>query len=103
MAIPHFNYLMIYDYKCTSCSNVFEVWAKIADPGPGECPRCQAPDPEKVISAPAFALKGSGWYTTDYKRSSAPAAAPTSPSAAPEKAAETVKAAPVAGTGATDA
>jgi putative FmdB family regulatory protein len=59
---------MIYEYGCKSCEHRFEVWAKISDPAPESCPKCSLPHVEKVISATSFALKGSGWYTTDYKR-----------------------------------
>jgi putative FmdB family regulatory protein len=61
---------MIYEYKCGDCEKVHEVWAKMSDPAPAHCPECQSPKLEKVISATSFALKGSGWYTTDYKKSS---------------------------------
>jgi len=78
---------MIYDYRCEDCQNVFEVWAKVADPAPEACPKCASPKLVKVISAPAFALKGSGWYTTDYKKSSAPKKEEAAPVAAPVAAA----------------
>jgi len=59
---------MIYEYACQDCEHRFEVWAKIADPAPESCPKCQSAKLEKVIFATNFALKGSGWYTTDYKK-----------------------------------
>ncbi len=64
---------MIYDYKCSSCENVWEVWKKLSEPQPSECPKCQSKEVAQVINATAFALKGSGWYTTDYKKSAPPA------------------------------
>jgi predicted nucleic acid-binding Zn ribbon protein len=45
-----------------------------------ECPDCQKPV-KKLMSLGSFALKGKGWYTTDYKKS-APSAA-SSAAAAP--------------------
>ncbi len=59
---------MIYEYACKDCEHRFEVWAKVSDPAPESCPKCQSAKLEKVIFATSFALKGSGWYTTDYKR-----------------------------------
>lgn len=59
---------MIYEYKCADCGKVFEVWAKMSDPAPDQCPACESPKLEKLISSTSFALKGSGWYTTDYKK-----------------------------------
>jgi len=31
------------------------------------CPKCDAPELKKLVSAVAFRLKGSGWYETDFK------------------------------------
>jgi putative FmdB family regulatory protein len=68
---------MIYEYGCNDCGHRFEVWAKVSEPAPESCPQCHQPKIEKIISATAFALKGSGWYTSDYKRATigAPGAA----------------------------
>jgi len=61
---------VIYEYKCQSCEKVQEVWQKMSDPAPKECVECHSIDKlERVISKTSFALKGSGWYTTDYKKS----------------------------------
>ena len=57
----------IYEYKCVKCNQVDEVWQKISDPAPQGCSVCGA-QVEKLMSMTSFALKGSGWYTTDYKR-----------------------------------
>ena len=60
---------MIYEYKCQSCGKVQEVWQKISDPAPEACTECHSKGTfERIISATSFALKGSGWYTTDYKK-----------------------------------
>lgn len=76
---------MIYEYKCSDCSQQFEVWAKMSDAPPSACPHCQSAKVERVISATAFALKGTGWYTTDYKRNngSPSNSAPKTEAAAP--------------------
>ena len=31
------------------------------------CPKCNKESLSKLISAPSFRLKGSGWYETDFK------------------------------------
>lgn len=59
---------MIYEYRCQKCGDIKEFWMKISDPHPVECPTCGPAELERVISKTSFALKGSGWYTTDYKR-----------------------------------
>ncbi len=40
---------------------------KFSDAPISECPVCKGPV-HKILSSSSFALKGSGWYTTDYKR-----------------------------------
>ena len=57
----------IYEYRCSSCRDEFEVTQKINDSPLKECPKCQGPV-EKLISHTSFVLKGSGWYQTDYAR-----------------------------------
>lgn len=83
---------MIYEYKCSDCTELFEVWAKMSDAPPAACPKCESPKIERVISVTSFALKGSGWYTTDYKRKAAAPATPansTEVSSAPKAEAPT--------------
>lgn len=59
----------LYEYQCTSCGKVCEVMQKFTDAPLSECPECHGPM-AKLMSMSSFALKGSGWYTTDYKRKS---------------------------------
>ena len=56
----------LYEYACPSCGT-FEVIQKFSDAALTACPKCAAAV-EKLLSAPAFHLKGSGWYITDYAR-----------------------------------
>ncbi len=58
----------LYEYECEKCCKVHEIIQKFSDAPLSECPECQGPM-SKVISRSSFALKGTGWYTTDYKRS----------------------------------
>ncbi len=55
----------IYEYQCDRCSEVFEIFHKIDDDGQVACPKCLGPV-KKLISAPNFVLKGSGFYVNDY-------------------------------------
>jgi putative FmdB family regulatory protein len=42
----------IYEYKCASCGNRFDVLQRMNEDGSSlTCPRCDAPHPEKMISA----------------------------------------------------
>lgn len=58
-----------YDYKCSSCEKVFEVFQKMSDPVLTKCPECGKETVERLISGGNFAFKGSGFYITDYKSS----------------------------------
>jgi putative FmdB family regulatory protein len=98
----------LYEYECTTCHKHTEKIQKFSDPEITICPHCGG-KLERVISAPAIAFKGGGWYadgygnakpksssdgaskagsdskpSTDSKSSkdSAPAAAPAAPAAA---------------------
>ncbi|HEX9021924.1 MAG TPA: zinc ribbon domain-containing protein [Nitrospirota bacterium] len=56
----------VYEYECDSCGGRFEAVQKFSDPALSECALCKAANVRKVLSTPAFVLKGSGWYVTDY-------------------------------------
>ena len=56
----------VYEYECGSCGKRFDVTQKFSDPELTECTLCHAANVRKVLSTPAFVLKGSGWYVTDY-------------------------------------
>ena len=56
-----------YEYECRSCKFYTEVMQKISDPPLVKCPSCGKRTLQKLVSAPVFRLKGSGWYETDFK------------------------------------
>ncbi len=58
----------IYEYRCDACGHEFETIQKMSEDPLKECPKCQAPELKKLISAAAFRLKGGGWYETDFKK-----------------------------------
>ncbi|PIE62327.1 MAG: FmdB family transcriptional regulator [Desulfobacter postgatei] len=55
----------VYEYQCSGCENVEEVFQKISDAPLEVCPRCNG-KLKKIISQSSFHLKGAGWYVTDY-------------------------------------
>ena len=55
----------IYEFQCARCARTTEVIQGMNDPPPRVCPHCGG-KLKKLASAPAFHLKGSGWYKTDY-------------------------------------
>jgi len=58
----------IYEYKCGSCGRLFEVIQKFSDEPLTIDPECGKGPVEKLISAPAFQFKGTGFYITDYAK-----------------------------------
>ncbi len=63
----------IYEYECDGCQAVHELVQKMSDAPLETCPTCGG-RVKKLISLSSFHLKGTGWYNTDYKKKSAPAA-----------------------------
>lgn len=57
----------IYEYKCESCQAITEKIQKFSDPLLTECEKCGG-KLNKLLSQSSFALKGSGWYVTDYAK-----------------------------------
>jgi putative FmdB family regulatory protein len=59
----------LYEYQCENCGDVFEVMQKFAD-APLTVHSVCGGKVHRLISAPAFQFKGSGWYVTDYAKGS---------------------------------
>lgn len=60
----------LYEYECPRCAHRFEKIEKVTAPHRQKCPKCGA-IAERLLAAPTFQFKGSGWYVTDYARKSA--------------------------------
>lgn len=56
-----------YEYKCTNCAAELELQQGINEAPKITCDECNTDGLERLISKTSFALKGTGWYTTDYK------------------------------------
>ncbi len=56
-----------YEYECDNCKFYTEVLQKVSDAPLRKCPSCGKSALKKLVSAPVFRLKGSGWYETDFK------------------------------------
>lgn len=59
----------LYEYECTVCKHRFELLQKFSDESAKTCVRCGAPV-HRLLSSPAIQFKGTGWYVTDYGKSS---------------------------------
>ena len=53
-----------YDYKCSSCGNVFEVEHPMSETPEVVCPNCGAPA-AKTFSPSVIKFEGSGFYNPD--------------------------------------
>src|ERR1700716_2301787 len=60
----------LYEYKCESCGDVFEVLQKFSDTPLTVHAKCGAGPVERLISTSALMFKGSGFYITDYAKGS---------------------------------
>ena len=82
----------LYEYACQKCGKKSERIEKLSGPHLKKCPHCGGPV-ERLLSAPAIQFKGSGWYVTDYAKSSGGATSDKSdkgePSAADKSEAKT--------------
>jgi putative FmdB family regulatory protein len=59
--------LPIYEYQCTQCGKIYEVFQSAKDEPLKKCKDCLG-EVTKLISNCSFQLKGTGWYVTDYAR-----------------------------------
>lgn len=57
----------IFEYQCNTCDTDFEKLIKSSNQDPIVCVNCKSDDVTKKISTASFALKGTGWYKTDFK------------------------------------
>jgi len=58
----------LYEYKCASCGDVFEVIQKFGDAPLTTHEGCGG-SVKRLLSSPALQFKGSGWYVNDYGKS----------------------------------
>ena len=55
----------LYEYECDACGSRFEVIQKFSETST-ECRKCGKGPVRRLMAAPAFQFKGTGWYITDY-------------------------------------
>jgi putative FmdB family regulatory protein len=74
----------LYEYECTQCHRHTEKIQKFSDAEITICPHCGG-GLERVISAPAIAFKGGGWFKDGYgnAKPSAPSGEGKSDASAP--------------------
>ncbi|OHD59151.1 MAG: hypothetical protein A2014_06030, partial [Spirochaetes bacterium GWF1_49_6] len=60
-----------YDYQCTACGTVTEIFHKMSQDPEVKCPECGSPMKRKISAGAGIMFKGSGYYVNDYKSSGA--------------------------------
>ena len=58
-----------YAYECFSCGHALEKLEGWDAPAKQPCSECDG-EMQRIPSAPAIVFKGSGWYSTDNRKSS---------------------------------
>ena len=59
-----------YEYKCRECGHTFEAFQKMSDPVLKKCPECKGKVKRLIGAGSGLIFKGSGFYATDYKKTS---------------------------------
>lgn len=67
-----------YDYQCLECGHTFEAFQMMSEKPLRKCPECRGKVKRLLGTGAGLIFKGSGFYETDYKRSSTASSAPAS-------------------------
>ena len=62
-----------YGYECRKCGHQFEKFQSITADPVKTCPKCRGKVARMLSGGAGIIFKGSGFYQTDYKKTSAPA------------------------------
>jgi len=57
-----------YEYECSNCKKVFEIFQKITDEPLKVCPKCKKRIKRLIGGGSGVIFKGSGFYATDYRK-----------------------------------
>lgn len=57
-----------YEYECTSCGYIFDVFQNINDKRLETCPKCEKKVKRLIGSGSGIIFKGTGFYATDYRK-----------------------------------
>lgn len=61
-----------YEYQCKKCNCTFEKFQSITAPPLKHCPKCNGEVVRLISKNGNFILKGSGYYSTDNRKSNLP-------------------------------
>lgn len=60
---------MIYEYECPNCGKIFELQRSADESSlPADCPDCGEESTRIISHGIAAHFKGTGFYTTDYRK-----------------------------------
>ena len=57
-----------YEYECQKCGHQFEVFQSIKDGPKKTCPKCKGRIKRRLSTGGGLIFKGSGFYSTDYRK-----------------------------------
>ncbi len=57
-----------YEYECTNCNKVFEVFQQITEAPLKKCPKCNKKISRLIGGGSGVIFKGTGFYATDYRK-----------------------------------
>ena len=57
-----------YEYECQKCGHHYELYQSIKDAPKRPCPRCRGRVKRLLGTGAGLIFKGSGFYTTDYRK-----------------------------------
>jgi putative FmdB family regulatory protein len=57
-----------YEYECQKCGRHFEVFQSIKDAPKKSCPHCKGRVKRLLGTGAGIIFKGSGFYSTDYRK-----------------------------------
>lgn len=91
----------LYEYECNSCGTRTEVIQRVGAPPLGPCEECGG-EMVRLLSAPSFQFKGTGWYVTDYAKKSGSSGGESGSGKGDSKSTETSKSKDSKGSGESD-
>ena len=75
-----------YDYECTSCKKVMEIFQSMSEEPLKKCPECGGKIKRLVAGGLGVIFKGNGFYVTDSKKKNNESSAQTGKKPVPETA-----------------
>jgi len=57
-----------YEYECDNCKKVFEVFQRITEEPLKSCPKCGKKIKRLIGTGSGVIFKGTGFYSTDYRK-----------------------------------